>query len=262
MVQYRQQKAYPQPHPLLRLAIGFGAFFRGFLFVKKHKLWPYLLLPSLLSAVLGVLLLIGIYAGTDYLVLRFWDGASGIWQGIYESLVQVVALVAALFITFFTYQLLASVLVIPFLGPLLAEVELRLTGEPIATAPWQDFKNAWIGIWMGIRDLCLQLLCLVISLFLGPFQPAFMIAVTSHFLGRASFDFLLEKHTKNLPERHAQTRAYLLEMEGLGLAQFMILLVPLLGVFIAPASALVGAALVFYADTNSPEKLPCSETNG
>jgi hypothetical protein len=36
------------------------------------------------------------------------------------------------------------------------------------------------------------------------------------------------------------------EIEGLGIAQFLVLLIPILGVLVGPSSSLVGAALLFY----------------
>jgi CysZ protein len=153
-----------------------------------------------------------------------------------------------LFVAIFSYQLLASVLVIPFLGPLLSQVEKILTGESIDVSLAHDLRNALFGIWGAIRDLVVQLVCLLISLFTGPFQPAVMATITGHFLGRASFDFILEKHTKTLQERRAKVLGLLPEIEGLGIAQFLVLLIPILGVLVGPSSSLVGAALLFYPE--------------
>jgi CysZ protein len=233
-------------NPLSRLFLGFGAFFRGFNFIRQHRLWPYVLLPSMLSLILGISLLLGIYTGVSQQVLAFWQGATGLWADLYQGVIRILAAAIALFLTLILYQLLASLLVVPFLGPLLAKVETLLTGKTIEVSLVQDLKNALLGIWIGIRDLCLQLLCLLVSLFLGPFQPVLMVTVTSHFLGRGSFDFLLEKHTQTLKERQEKTKTWCPEIQGLGLAQFLILLIPILGIFVVPASGLVGAALLFY----------------
>lgn len=233
-------------NPLSRMFRGFGAFFRGLAFIRQHHLWPYLLLPSLLSLILGLLLLLGVYTGVSQEILHLWWGARDTWAELYQVATTLLAGAIALFVTLILYQLLGSLLVIPFLGPLLAKVETILTGKTIEVSLSQDFKNAFLGIWIGIRDLCLQLFCLVVSLFLGPLQPVLMVTVTSHFLGRASFDFLLEKHTQTLRERQDKTKTWWAEIQGLGLAEFLILLIPIIGIFVVPASGLVGAALLFY----------------
>jgi CysZ protein len=234
-----------QQNFVFRFFSGFRAFFQGFRFIGQHRLWPYVLLPSFLSLILGLLLLAGVYTGVSQGILQLWHG-TGLWANFYETFASVLAGAIALFVTVVIYQFLGSLLIIPFLGPLLAKVETILHGQAIEVSLSKDFQNAFVGIWIGIRDLCLQIICLLISLFLGPLQPVLMVTVTSHFLGRSSFDFLLEKHTQTLKERQAKTKIWWLEIQGLGLAEFMLLLIPLLGIFIVPASGLVGAALLFY----------------
>ncbi len=241
-----------QQNFVLRFFSGFGAFFQGFRFLGQHRLWRYVLLPSLLSLILGLLLLAGVYTGVSQGILQLWQGA-GMWEDVYETGASLLAGAIALFITLVIYQFLGSLLIIPFLGPLLAQVETILQGQAIEVSLLKDFRNAFVGIWIGIRDLFLQIFCLVISLFLGPFQPVLMITVTSHFLGRSSFDFLLEKHTQTLKERQAKTKTWWLEIQGLGLAEFMLLLIPIVGIFIVPASGLVGAALLFYSSDQQPQ---------
>lgn len=238
----------PKGNPVSRFFSGLGALFRGFAFLARHRLWSYLLLPSLFSLGLGLLLLVGVYTGVSQGVLQLWQERSGVWDEVYEAVVSVLSGAIALFVTLVLYQFLASLLVIPFLGPLLAQVETILTGQAMEVSLPQDLRNALLGIWIGIRDVFLQLFCLLISLFLGPLQVVLMVTVTSHFLGRGSFDFLLEKHTSSLQERQATTRLWCPEIQGLGLAEFVILLIPILGIFIVPASGLVGAALLFYGD--------------
>jgi CysZ protein len=235
-------------HPIPRLLGGFRAFFRGFIFIRQHRLWPYVVLPSLLSLVLGILLLVGIFMGVSWLGSELSEDVPRNWIQVYQALSTVLAAAIALFVAIFSYQLLASVLVIPFLGPLLSQVEKILTGESIDVSLAHDLRNALFGIWGAIRDLVVQLVCLLISLFTGPFQPAVMATITGHFLGRASFDFILEKHTKTLQERRAKVLGLLPEIEGLGIAQFLVLLIPILGVLVGPSSSLVGAALLFYPE--------------
>ncbi|MBW4552579.1 MAG: EI24 domain-containing protein [Aphanocapsa sp. GSE-SYN-MK-11-07L] len=244
-----------QQNFVLRFWSGFGAFWQGFQFMGKHRLWPYVLLPSLLSVVLGLLLLAGVYTGVSEGILQLWHGR-GVWAELYETGVSLLAGAIALFATLVIYQFLGSLLIIPFLGPLLAQVEKILHGQAIEVSLFKDFQNAFVGIWIGIRDLFLQIFCLFISLLLGPLQPVLMITVTSHFLGRSSFDFLLEKHTQTLKERQAKTKTWWLEIQGLGLAEFLLLLIPIVGIFVVPASGLVGAALLFYQSSDQHQKTP------
>lgn len=229
-----------------RMLAGFTAAFRGLGFIARHRLWGYLILPAVLSLALGLGLIMGSIWLVRYGLAPLAVGLSPAWLSVYDVLTQVVAVVVALFLTLIGYQALLPLLVIPFLGPLLNQTEMILTGQAVEVGWQRDMKNALIGIWFALRDTVLQLLCLGFSLFLGPGQPVFMVIINSYFLGRGSFDYLLEKHHETLFQRQQQTRQLWPEIQGLGLAQVVGLLVPVIGILLVPASGLVGAALLFY----------------
>lgn len=71
-----------------------------------------------------------------------------------------------------------------------------------------------------------------------------MAIVNSFFLGRSSFDYLLEKHSTSLRERKLLTRAYTPQIYGLGLAQFLALFIPFVGLVLVPPVGVVAAALL------------------
>ncbi len=229
-----------------RLLAGFWAGFRGLGFIARHRLWGYLVLPAGLSLLLGL----GMMAGSIWLVrtvlLPFGGGLSSDWLPVYEALSQVIAVLVALFLALIGYQALLPLLVIPFLGPLLNQTEIILTGRAVEVGWRRDLANGLLGTWFALRDTLLQLLCLVLSFLMGPVQPFFMVTINSYFLGRGSFDYLLEKHHETLKQRRHQTRQLWPEIQGLGLAQVLGLLIPLVGIIVVPGSGLVGAALLFY----------------
>ncbi|MDS3860618.1 EI24 domain-containing protein [Thermosynechococcaceae cyanobacterium BACA0444] len=229
-----------------RMWAGFTAVFRGLGFIARHRLWGYLVLPAGLSFALGL----GLLGGSIWLVRHglapLAVGLNPAWLTVYDVLTQIIAVLVALFLTLIGYQALLPLLVIPFLGPLLNQTEIILTGEAVEVGWQRDMKNALVGIWFALRDTGLQLLCLGFSLFLGPGQPLFMVVINSYFLGRGSFDYLLEKHNSTLRQRQQQTRQLWPEIQGLGLAQVVGLLLPIVGILLVPASGLVGAALLFY----------------
>lgn len=229
-----------------RLGSGFGAFFRGFKFINDHKLWKYIIFPSILSTLLGIGLMFGAY----FYVSEWLAGLIGNSESFLVSLLKwfmnIFVFVISFVITLFLYRSLASIVVIPFLGPLLSKVEVILTGKAVEVSIGKDIKNALVGLWVGIKYLLLEILFLLFSFFAGPLQPFVMVLVSGYFLGRGTFDYLLEKHSQTLKERKERAKAFWPEMEGLGVAHVMILFIPVIGVFIAPGSSLVGAALLFY----------------
>jgi len=227
-----------------RFQRGFLAFGRGLHFIGRHRLWAYLVLPALLSVLLGVALIVGAFTAVQTLgdqVLPL-----GQWQWFYDAVVDVVAVAIALFLALIGYQTLIPLLVIPFLGPLLNRVEQITVGHAIEVGWQRDLLNALVGGWLALRDAIVQLVCLLLSFLCGPVQPVVMVLVNSYFLGRGSFDYLLEKHSQTLKERQRLTRAYTPEIYGLGVAQCLGLLIPMVGLLLVPAVGVVAAALLVH----------------
>jgi len=244
-----------------RFIAGFVAGLRGLGFIARHRLWGYLLLPALLSLGLGL----GLLLGTVALVrtaLTSWSPElsqlNPVGLSVYHALSDIVAVLIALFLALIGYQALLPLLVLPFLGPLLHQTEIILTGQAVEVGWQRDLKNTLIGIWFALRDTVFQLVCLGISFLFGPGQPVFMVMVNSYFLGRGSFDYLLEKHNETLKQRQQQTQHLWPEIQGLGLVQVLGLFVPVVGILVVPGSGLVGAALLFYGDhlPNTPRRPP------
>ncbi|MFN4278643.1 EI24 domain-containing protein [Thermosynechococcus sp.] len=225
-----------------RFQAGFFAFGRGFFFIARHRLWGYLLLPAFLSLALGVALIIAAFwviqvAGDHWFV-------AGEWQWLYQGFIDILATLIAVFLALIGYQTLIPLVVIPFLGPLLNRVEKIMTGQTIEVGWRRDLLNAIIGGWFALRDAVLQVIFLLLSFLTGPLQPIVMAIANSYFLGRGSFDYLLEKHSASLKERQLLTRVYTPQIYGLGLAQFLALLIPLVGLVLVPPVGVVAAALL------------------
>lgn len=225
-----------------RFQAGFLAFGRGLAFIARYCLWGYLLLPAFLSLALGLTLVVAAFWAVQVLGNYWW--VDGKWQWLYEGFINVLATLIAVFLALIGYQTLIPLLVIPFLGPLLNRVEKITTGQPIEVGWRRDLLNAIVGGWFALRDVILQVIFLLLSFLAGPLQPVVMAIVNSYFLGRGSFDYLLEKHSTSLRERKFLTGAYAPQIYGLGLAEFLALLIPLVGLVLVPPVGVVAAALL------------------
>ncbi|URR36833.1 EI24 domain-containing protein [Thermosynechococcus sp. HN-54] len=221
---------------------GFFAFGRGLVFIARYRLWGYLLLPAFLSLALGIVLIIAAFWAVQG-VGDYWSVGEQ-WQWLYQGVIDVLATLIAIFLALIGYQTLIPLVVIPFLGPLLNRVEKITMGQPIEVGWRRDLLNAMVGGWFAVRDAILQVLFLVLSFLAGPLQPLVMAIANSYFLGRGSFDYLLEKHSTSLRERKRLTRAYTPQIYGLGLAQLLALLIPLVGLVLVPPVGVVAAALL------------------
>ena len=246
----------------------FKSFFIGQRFIRSHKLWKYVYLPSFLSLILGTLLFILVYRFADNLILSltlsFVQWVYGLFDGSFTELhgaarvfIKLLAGLVAIVVNIILYVPLASVVVIPFMGPLLNQVERIHIGRTVDVTLGQDIRNAFIGMGVGVKIALINIFVLVITLPLGPFQILVNGPINGYFLGRSAFDYIFEKEIADLRERRRMRKEMRPHILGVGLAFFLIMLIPIIGPFIGPAAAVAGAALIYHPE--GKPQLPSSD---
>lgn len=242
---------------IVRFTRGLRAFAGGIGYVNRNGLWGYAIAPMLLSLVAAAGLIALIYWALAYAAAPELEAArrsafayfgrtpgDGGW---FETLVQILAAFLALAAAFLLYRAISAVLVLPFLGPLLEAIERIELGAARPTTFREDFRNALLGGWIGLKYAVLGGIVLLLTLPLGPLQIIINTLLQSYFAGRGVFDLLFEKDCTNLAERKIRAKSWRAEILGLGLGYFLFLLVPFVGVVFAPIAGLAGAARLYYA---------------
>ncbi len=240
---------------LLRFKDGCLTFTNGLHFIYRHSLWRYIILPCLASFALGAGVWFGAYFSFDYLselgTRLLTEGAlqleNPIVLGIIEWSTAILGALFALILTLVLYRSLISVVVVPFLGPLLEQIEMIILGQKIETTLKQDLMNLSFGLGTSIKHSLAGLVILLISLCLGPLNVPVNVAAQSYFLGRGPFDMLFEKAAHTHAERTRFRKSWRPEIFGAGLVFFVVLLLPLLGALIAPVGVVTGAAKLYYS---------------
>lgn len=263
-----------------RYKFGFQSFFDAFRFISDNKLWRYACIPTFISIVvmIGIISTVTCFLGInietwlemlpdlqtpDYGEGILWAILEGITLVfvqlariaiyIFDALAFVFAFIVGMVLIFFTFRLIANIIIIPFMGPLLSKSEKILIGSEIDITLMKDIKNGLLGIVVTLKSFAIEIFFFFAFFTLGPLQPFLMAFVTSYFLGRGSMEYILEKHSLTLKERKERVKPYKWEIAGLGMAQFLVTLTGI-GIFVAPACAIVGAARIFY-DENSVSRL-------
>ncbi|MCB1148465.1 MAG: EI24 domain-containing protein, partial [Leptospiraceae bacterium] len=235
--------AEKEPGFFRRLIKGASAFWRAWTFLSENKLWTFMILPGMLSLMLAVGLIASLYMGlTGAIAGLIPQNQTGFLWSLLQGFLSFMIFVISVITTVFMYRILASVVVMPFLGPLLSRVETLLNGKATEVSISKDIKNAIVGIWVSLKYAFVEIIFLILTLFTGPVQPFIMAAVSGYFLGRGSFDYLLEKHTLSLRERKERAKEFWPEMEGLGVMHFITLFIPIIGPLAAPGVSVTGAA--------------------
>lgn len=255
-----------------QLLIGAKGFLRAPLFLIRNRLWWTFLIPVLLWSVLA--------SGMLWLSLEAVDavrqlaaeqlgitvpatGAEG-WQGLWDAAKavlngarDVLVLVVVQLGLWLLFVLVSKYLVLIVLSPLLAWLSERteeiLTGRRFPFDPAQFARDVLRGVGIALRNGLLELginvLAWVLSILLlptAPFWALFLWVISCWFYGFSMFDYVFERHRLGI---RASARAAR-ENRGMVLANgalfWLLMLIPFVGVVVAPILACTGAALAWH----------------
>ncbi len=231
---------------LKRIGAGFAGFFRGYSFISRNGLWLYVILPSLASFVCGLLIFGAVYWQASDLLVGLVQRFAESWGWLLLFLARAAAAVLAAVVYVILYRTVASVIVLPFLGPLLLKTEKILIGREVEVTWKRDLINAVKGMWISIVYGIFSLFVIVVTLPLGPLQALIVFPLQGYFSGRSIFDFILEKEAATLKERSRLAADYRPEILGMGSAYLMVMLIPVFGPLFGPAAALTASAEIYY----------------
>lgn len=228
---------------------GFGSYFNVLNFIHKHRLYNYFLISGIISVCLGVIIFGASYFLSDDLgALLFKLYPFERWSDYVLKILNFAAgsLVALLGLVLYKYLLL--ICVSPFMSPLSAKVEMIITGTPIESkfsikqSGYELIRGIRISLRNVVRELGLTLLLIIIG-----FIPIFTVFVTplifliqSYYAGFGNLDYYLERRA-NI----SQSVAYVKKNKGIAIGNgagfLLLLLIPVLGLFLAPVMATVAA---------------------
>ncbi len=220
---------------------GFLHMFQAVAFIHKNSLYRYIILPMFLSVSLSFVLLwfgyqetfklIESYLGTDNFYLKYS--------------ISVFSIVLTIFFLILSYQILSSIIITPFLSPLLNKIE-----KIILIAPQKTRLSLEVRFFiMSIRSFGTEIVLLGLSLFLGLLQPIAMLLIQAYFFGRNQFSYVFEKNCANKTEFKKVYKRFRPYIFGVGLSNYFLFFL-LLGFFLVPVLSLTSSALIFYEKRN------------
>ena len=229
---------------------GILSYVEAFRLISKLRLWGYVMIPALISLVLGGLI------GTSVWNLSDNIGAFLINFYPFEWGQQIVRKVAAIFggvlmagSGLLIYKHAILMLSAPFMSPLSEKVENHLKGNPhsikfsIPQMISDLIRGAKIALRNIIRELFYMALILVLGLlpFFSPISAILLILVQAFYAGFGNIDYTLERHF-NLRESVQFVRANRGLALGNGLV-FVGLLALGIGFLIAPPLGAVAGTI-------------------
>lgn len=239
--------------PFRELLAGLHAYWRAHRLIVRHRLWPYLAIPGLLSVAYAALLVVlGVaYFGpfSDHLIENMLPD---FMRSEAATLITSILLwLVWLLIGYMTYRHIALILFAPFLGYLSERTETLVTGKPAPTfSSRQMLRDLGRGLVINLRLLLLTVVfslpawLLVLVPVAGAIAAsAILFWIQAYYGGFGLVDYTLER--KRLPVRAsiAHVRKHRSRVAGVGIGFLGLLFIPVVGWFLAPAYGAVAGTL-------------------
>ncbi len=232
---------------------GILIYFKANRVIFKHKLWPYLLIPGIMSFcyVLFLVILGSIYftdvSGyiNEYWIPNFLKGDAMV------IIVAVLLWILIVLIGYITYQQVVLILLSPLLGYISERVECLVCNTPPPDFNFQNlFKDIARSLIINVKNLGLML-AFTFSAWTLSIIPAIGIIVStslilliqSYYGGFGLVDFTLERKRFSVKESFKFMRGNRGMATGVGMGFILLLMVPLAGWMAAPGYGTVAATL-------------------
>ncbi|RMG21997.1 MAG: coproporphyrinogen III oxidase [Bacteroidetes bacterium] len=244
---------------IAQLANGISDYSTAIGMISRHRLWRFVIIPGLLSVGLISFLLVGpalafVMGGgeaafEDTLIswYPFGWGAEAFatfihWIPFWLLLVAVMA-----FLMFFIGKYIILIVASPFMGALSEKVETILTGR-IPPDDSHFFADLIRGIRISVRNLIREIGFTLLFLFLhllpvvGTFAAgALTFMVEAFYAGFGNMDYTLERKRFNIRQSVHFVRRNRWGAIGNGIGFLLLLFIPVIGWFLAPAYGTIAA---------------------
>lgn len=228
---------------------GASAYFSAFKIIRDYSLWKYVIISGLISAIFGFVIFYSIWQSADY--VGDWLGSFYSWdfgKSVFDKVVDYFAGGVMIVLALLLYKYVIMVIVSPFMSMMSEAIEKKENHD--YTSPAFTLSKFISDLLRGLRIALGNLikeLSLTIAIFLVGLFPLFTIAtpvllflVQSYYAGFGNIDYYLERHASV-----RESKRFVSHNKGLAIgngAVFMLLLlIPVIGLFLAPALGTVAA---------------------
>jgi CysZ protein len=241
------------------LGKGISTHIRGFEFIAKHNLWHFFIYPFLILALLFLGGYWSVLQLSDWLVdwlmkeigIQVVNDNSWIHylQVIGSFLVGIVLKIVFLLILSSYIKYIVLIICSPILALLSERVDEIISGKKYPFNFSQFIHDIFRGILVTLRNMAMETLlilaCMIIGWIpvVGLITIPFLYLISWYFMGFSMMDYSYERTRMTIVQGARFTRKHKGIAIGNGFIFSMILLVPFIGVVIAPILSVVAATL-------------------
>ena len=244
---------------LEEIVIAFQSYFKAHRFIKKHRLWKWIIIPGLLYMLLFLtcLYFFGKTATgvVDHISILLKDWIQRVNLGWLSFLVSIAGVLLWFMMMLFYFSLFKYLFLIigsPLFAYLSEKTESIMEGKDFPFNLGQLVKDIFRGIRLALRNTLWQTVysvsILIISFIpiVGWAAPVFNLFIECYFYGFSMLDYSCERH-KLSP---AQSIDFIAHHKGLAIGNgflfFLMHLVPFIGWVLAPSYAVIAATISVY----------------
>ena len=246
---------------LKEIVIAIQSYSKAHLFISKHRLWKWIILPGLLYCVLFVIGMYFFWTSSDA-AITYISEILGIdkWLSQQQSSVLnfffiFAGIVVRLILVFFYFSLFKYLFLIigsPLFAYLSEKTESIMDGKDFPFSFKQLMKDAWRGVKLALRNMMWQTVysisILLLSLIpvVGWITPLISLFIECYYYGFSMLDYSCERH-KLSPSASIE---FIGKRKGLaignGLVFYLMHGIPIIGWVLAPAYAVVASTISLY----------------
>jgi CysZ protein len=244
---------------LKEIVIAIQAYRKAHLFIGKHRLWKWILIPGLAYMILFTIGLYFFWTSADTAISQLFSGLDK-WLHKQHSpaysfaaiLVGIMARLVMMLFYFSLFKYLFLILGSPVFSYLSEKTESIIEGREFVFNKEVFFRDIKRGIGLAFRNGFWQTIITIFILLLsfipliGSIAPVIAALVECYYYGFSMLDYSCERHQLSPAESiHFIGRRRGLAI-GNGLVFYLMHFVPFVGWVLAPSYALVAATISLY----------------
>ena len=244
---------------LKEIVIAIQAYRKAHLFIGKHRLWKWILIPGLVYMILFTIGLYFFWISADTAVSELFSGLDK-WlhkqhnpaMSFAAILVGIMARLIMMFFYFSLFKYLFLILGSPVFSYLSEKTESIIEGKAFVFNRAVFFHDIGRGIKLALRNCGWQTVYTIFILILsfipliGSIAPVISGLLECYFYGFSMLDYSCERHELSPSESInfiGQRRGLAI---GNGLVFYLMHFVPFVGWVLAPSYALIAATISLY----------------
>jgi CysZ protein len=239
-------------------AIGIDTYCDAHRLIVKHNLWAYVFVTGIINLLLFAFVFFLGYITGNYIVHRVFDllGISGEATGFFSFLIGSLHFIVKMLVYFLffilyisTYKYLVIALISPLMAVLSKKTDELTTGRTFTNSFPQFVKDLGRGFALVLRNVLCEFGFMIVFFFIGfipiigLISPIIMLIISMYYFGFFMIDYTGERYRLSIK----QSVKFMRNNKGFAIANglifYLILMIPLLGLLVAPSYAVVAATI-------------------